>query len=648
MNKKEKKEIKKELETAVEALASEIEAVRENPSEEVLFQGVLQKAPGEDVIYRFEATNPALQYAEEFKAQVNGNEYKASPVETTDKYIDIGFKEDFGESIDQVHLEWENDYILKKKQGKLLDLKEAGEAENLEPVRRMLYPHESEAYDIEPDIKDDGSRNDSQRHALKIAMNRPVAFVWGPPGTGKTATLGYMIANHIYAGNKVLFTSNTNRAVDVGMLSILEALQQTGEYDRKEAITRFGDVVLESEELAGIHFQQQFEQAVQQRKLQAGKMEGLINEYRQLLARQEEEALDKTGEARMEALRQRLGMEDEDDEPDLPPKVDDLELIRQKQVVGTTLAQVAVSELIDRLSFDVVVIDEASMAGMPFMLLLAARANKHLIVVGDPMQLPPIAMTKEYKARDYLEQDIYSRISSAKSPADLFAWHDQNKAFTAFFDTQYRLGGDLAGVISRVFYEGRLKTGEARLQKDSGGPGMFLIDTSHQKPYIVKSPGERGFRPENEVHMQHVADLVNRLMLKDHRKPEDIGIIVPFRSVVWALRKYLRSAGMPEVEVGTIHTFQGRERPVILFDTIMSGERTSNGERHYSVRPFDEEKNGLSVPRLLNVAFSRSRDRLLVLADMNHIRRVYGGKFLGRLLDEIEKTAGATRARRVS
>ena len=282
------------------------------------------------------------------------------------------------------------------------------------------------------------------------------------------------------------------------------------------------------------------------------------------------------------------------------------------------------------------------------MLLLAARAKKHLIVVGDPMQLPPIAMTKEYKARDYLEQDIYSKVSSAKTPADLFAWHDQNKAFTAFFDTQYRLGGDLAGVISRVFYEGRLKTGEVRLQKDSDGPGMFLIDTSHQRPFIVKNPGERGFRPENETHMQHVADLVRRLMMKDQRKPEDIGVIVPFRSVVWSLRKHLRSAGMPDVEVGTIHTFQGRERPVILFDTIMSGERTPSGERHYSVRPFDEEKNGLSVPRLLNVAFSRSKDRLLVLADMNHIRRVYGGKFLGRLLDEIEKTAGATRARRVS
>ncbi|NBC64044.1 MAG: hypothetical protein GVY07_00095, partial [Bacteroidetes bacterium] len=63
-----------------------------------------------------------------------------------------------------------------------------------------------------------------------------------------------------------------------------------------------------------------------------------------------------------------------------------------------------------------------------------------------------------------------------------------------------------------------------------------------------------------------------------------------------------------------------------------SGEEQRGRTRHYSVRPFDEEKNGLSVPRLLNVAFSRSRKELVVIADMNHINKIYGNKFLGRLL----------------
>ena len=145
MDKKEKKAIRRELETAIEALSSEIEAVRENPSEEVLFQGALQNKPGDEYVYRFESTNPALQYAEEFKAQVNGSEYKATPLENTDKYIDIAFKNDFGESIDQVHLEWENDYILKKMQGKLIDLSEEKDSEVLRPIQRMLQPEAAES-----------------------------------------------------------------------------------------------------------------------------------------------------------------------------------------------------------------------------------------------------------------------------------------------------------------------------------------------------------------------------------------------------------------------------------------------------------------------------------------------------------------------
>jgi len=114
---------------------------------------------------------------------------------------------------------------------------------------------------------------------------------------------------------------------------------------------------------------------------------------------------------------------------------------------------------------------------------------------------------------------------------------------------------------------------------------------------------------------------------------DQIGVLVPFRQSVYDLRRTLTKSGFGEVEVGTIHTFQGREKMVIIFDTVMTGESQNGYVRHYSVRPFDERKNGLSVPRLLNVAFSRSKDRLLVIADMRHIRRVYKDMFIGRLLE---------------
>ena len=152
--------------------------------------------------------------------------------------------------------------------------------------------------------------------------------------------------------------------------------------------------------------------------------------------------------------------------------------------------------------------------------------------------------------------------------------------------------------------------------------------------FLSKKKGERGFKPINMVHQE----VVERLMKNMEGRGifmEQVGIIVPFRSVVYDLRNRLYNAGIRNVEVGTIHTFQGREKDYIIFDTVMSGEQQRGRQRHYSVRPLDEQKNGLSVPRLLNVAFSRSRRELVVIADMNHIQKVYGNKFLGRLLNRM-------------
>ncbi|PWG74812.1 hypothetical protein DF186_15945, partial [Enterococcus hirae] len=91
------------------------------------------------------------------------------------------------------------------------------------------------------------------------------------------------------------------------------------------------------------------------------------------------------------------------------------------------------------------VVDEGSMAGIPYMLLMAAKSKKHLVVAVDPMQLPPIAITNHPKSRDFLEQDIFTFVSKSGTTEELFIWHDINPDFTCFFDVQYRMKDDLAG-----------------------------------------------------------------------------------------------------------------------------------------------------------------------------------------------------------
>jgi superfamily I DNA and/or RNA helicase len=637
--------IKKVLQQAIEAIEKEIVAVRETPSTDVLFNGTLEKISGE-FIYTFETQNKGLRFAEEIKAKIDSKEHKIHPVEFKDKKVRLEFPENVGYKIQEVFLEWENDFVLKKMEEHLFKLQD--KADEIPQLKALLQPEEYFKESGEKtEIKVDELRNDSQKEAIEKSLRNNILYVWGPPGTGKTATLGYIVANLLDQGKRVLFVSNTNRAVDVGLLSVIDALYEINPGYSLQNTTRYGEAALDDARLEDILFEHQAKTKLDSRKADAVELSNLLKKYEKLqqtvddIIRNGEEVPDKIDlECQLAGnkLDEYGGPKAVEIEIDRLMNLNERYELKKKKLVATTLAKVCTSELFYGLSYDAVVVDEGSMAGIPYMLLMAAKSKKHLIVAGDPMQLPPIAITDHPKSREFLEQDVFTYVSKSKTTEDLFNWHDFNPNFTCFFDVQYRMKDDLAGVISSVFYEGGLKSGKPADGRDldnGTSASVALIDTAKYNPVLEQESGERGFKPINEVHHRLIEESVKRLT-KNH-PADDIGIIVPFRNSVYKVRNHLWEKGYRDIEVGTIHTFQGREKPVIIFDTVMSGEWQNGGLRHYSVRPFDEKKNGLSVPRLLNVAFSRSKELLVIIADMRHIEKVYGSKFLGRLLGSVKE-----------
>jgi superfamily I DNA and/or RNA helicase len=637
--------IKKVIQQAIDAIEKEILAVRETPSTDVLFTGELEKISGE-FIYTFESQNRGLRFAEEIRAKVDSKEYKVHVVEFKDKKVRLEFPENVGSKIDEVFLEWENDFVLKKMEEHLFKLQD--KAEEVPQLKALLEPTgHFKTHRDSVKIQVDDLRNEAQKDAIEKSLKNNILYVWGPPGTGKTATLGYIVANLLNQNKRVLFVSNTNRAVDVGLLSVIDALYEIDPGYDLQNTTRFGEAALDDARLEDILFEHQVKVKLDGRKSDAVQLSNLLSKYEKLqetvddLMRNGEkvpEKLDLECQLAANKMDEYGGKEAVEIEIDRLLNLNERYELKKKKLVATTLAKVCTSELFYNISYDAVVVDEGSMAGIPFMLLMAGKSKEHLIVAGDPMQLPPIAITDHRESREFLEQDIFTYVSRSESTEDLFNWHDFNPDFTSFFDIQYRMKNDLAGVISSVFYEGRLKSGKPADGRDldnGESASVALIDTAKYNPVLEQESEEKGFKPINEVHMRLIEESVKRLT-KNHA-PENIGIIVPFRNSVYKVRNHLWEKGFRDIEVGTIHTFQGREKPVIIFDTVMSGEWQNGGVRHYSVRPFDEKKNGLSVPRLLNVAFSRSKELLVIIADMGHIQKVYGNKFLGRLLGSVKE-----------
>lgn len=66
--------------------------------------------------------------------------------------------------------------------------------------------------------------NLNQKKAVVSAIERNMTFIWGPPGTGKTKTIGKII-NELYKRNRtVLLVSHTNIAVDQALMKVAKSV----------------------------------------------------------------------------------------------------------------------------------------------------------------------------------------------------------------------------------------------------------------------------------------------------------------------------------------------------------------------------------------------------------------------------------------
>lgn len=663
------KDLSKVIQQALEAIDSELEAVRLLPSREWLYNGQKKTDRGQ-YVYGFETNQIGLRFADQVKASFQNQKKSTSKeqdkeswkaveiLEFKDGVIWIEFDSDYGLEIDRVEVEWENDFVWIKLQEQLELLRMQQSSSKKQKINHALLEQMLDL-DKRPlrneqaiQTADLGRFNSSQRQAIQLALSEQVLFIWGPPGTGKTASIGRVAAEYLRQGKKVLMVSNTNRAVDVSFLSVLQSIEEIGLHQHPTSVSRFGEPWLDNERLIKHSFEAQVEKELEERKLRAEQWNTLLQRYEkaqetvhQLM--DNDEAVSNMLELEYQELAKRVnelgGLAFLEQEVERLSTVNERHELKKRNLVATTLAKVCTSELFYGLKFDAVVVDEASMANLAFLLVMASKAKSNVVITGDPMQLPPIAITEDIDARTFLEQDIFTWVADAKDSSQLFEWHDQYPNNTAFFDTQYRLQSDLAGVISKVFYEGRLKSEQLDQQPKSTGEmdawyqaSVALVNTAKYRPELIQDKSERGFRPSNEVHQRVMMESVERLLKK--YDASQIGLIVPFRYSVYQYRKALRESILPgalDIEVGTIHTFQGREKEAIILDTIMTAEIQYGRRRNYSVRPFDETKNGMAVPRLLNVACTRSKQILIVIADMNHMKIVYRNKFMARILDAL-------------
>src|SRR5205814_8568891 len=144
--------------------------------------------------------------------------------------------------------------------------------------------------------------------------------------------------------------------------------------------------------------------------------------------------------------------------------------------------------------YDYGVLDEAHRATVLDSLIVLAR-GKRFILVGDRLQLQPVLSEAEEQLR--LEP---ARARASVIGKSLFVWlterHFPDRA-VVFLDEQNRMHPMIGGLISRAFYEERLRNGPAAPRRDTGVPhfGNPAVWVDTRGPKGLRESRNRGPAP---------------------------------------------------------------------------------------------------------------------------------------------------------
>ena len=528
-----------------------------------------------------------------------------------------------------------------------------------------------------PIVLTDKKINLDQLLAIHNAIKYPLTYVQGPPGTGKTSTIINTIMTAFFNEKTVLFSSYNNHPLDDVMekiyrlqyhkqsipfpflrignqevvakslqhvkrlldqaknIKVFDATLDRRREDRSDRAARLSAMLREYEELLDLRERQEtidcmldfskgkpgqgnsfpflMELTGQKNKVSeaiASRDHFTEEQAKNLLDKNEEELLQylyytsakylhRLNENKYNDFRAILEEEDKNKQLDAFNKyIQNSVKLKGLLKVFPVIISTCLSAF--RLGdpepvFDMIIMDEASQCNTAVSLLPIIRGN-NLMLVGDPQQLNPVILLDEAVNRllrkkyqvgdeyDYRANSIYKTFLACDSVSDEILLHNH-----------YRCHEKIIGFNNKKYYHSRL-----------------IIKSENLEPRPLVFIDVPGTRPQVRNTSEEEAEQIIRFV---ERHPEEsIGIITPFVNQKNLITMRLKENGLDSIPCGTVHSFQGDEKDVILFSTAI-GEGMARSTY-----------NWLSNNReLINVATSRARNQLLIMGNLESIQRLHEG-----------------------
>ena len=617
-----------------------------------LKEGRRTEAAGGDIFYRFPFTDK-VEREDQVEIQVGQRQVEGTIVSIGAGHLVLALKKDIGDEVRSA-------VLLINETGLLEALKEKIEAVNKGKITfnrtladAVVQPGALPKRPARPIRADDDSElEDSQRKAYQTALREALTFIWGPPGCGKTMTLGAIVHSAFNSGKRTLICSNTNKAVDQVLYKICEAL--THEHPAMEGgkVVRLGRVAddkLESKYRKYVAIDEIVERRLTELEGKKSQLEAEIarnDAYIQKLKEQHATACQRFEQARQtrdnrrsaEAGKDRTSAQASIDKAkqqrdELVAEIRETKVeiaalrktvLRDAKIVGATCTKAYLTGELGQ--FDLVLVDEASMVPRPEVWFSAGLASERVVISGDFRQIPSIVTTDQETIFQELGRNSFTATERTKPDAPGLV----------MLTTQFRMHPEICGLISGPMYEGKLRTSPARKKVPGHLPPnpfekpLTIIDTSDLGPVESLDKGSR----LNKLHALLVRNFVRHLRLNGVIETNhDLGICTPYSAQARHIQKLLKEDSLDKlVQCGTVHRFQGDERRIVLFEIPESGGRRSLGQ---FVRGVPPDHVGA---RLISVAVSRAQEHFVVLANLTHLdKRLPSRSLLRSILHKMEQ-----------
>jgi len=251
--------------------------------------------------------------------------------------------------------------------------------------------------------------------------------------------------------------------------------------------------------------------------------------------------------------------------------------------------------------FDWIILDEASQMLVPQALLSLVYGKGQYVFCGDVQQLPPIVLGPHTMTEGAApERSILAHLLATYDPA-----------VRVRLNETYRLNQELCTLPSRLWYQGDLHPAPANATACLALPASQhndLITTilAPARPMTLVLAEHAGAAQQSLLEVEIITALAIRLLLDYGVAAERLAILAPHRAqnsaITHSLALQLAERGatgaLPVID--TVERLQGAERDVVLFSLTTS-------DPDHLASPF------LNNPNRFNVAITRARHKLVVV-----------------------------------